>query len=222
MSKKQIVIGGISGLVVVSGLLTFLLWPKHKTSNQQLASGQTLGTNSVPLNQTASNSPDSGGLSVDQNINAANLGQLGNTDQQGADGSSGSGTTQKSVFDPSTFAQYDKYKDAQGGLFADVQKGTGTELSNNMKAAVYYKGWLTDGQLFDESKTDNKGQLQPFVFTMGAHQVIPGWEEALAGMKVGGTRLVIVPPAAGYGEAGHDPIPGGAVLIFQVQLAAVQ
>ncbi|MES2971084.1 MAG: FKBP-type peptidyl-prolyl cis-trans isomerase [Patescibacteria group bacterium] len=107
-------------------------------------------------------------------------------------------------------------------MFGEVQVGTGDELTAGKKAAVYYKGWLTDGQLFDTTRPDKDGKLQPFVFEMGANQVIPGWEQGLAGMKVGGTRLVIVPPAVGYGPSGQGPIPGNAVLIFQVQLAAVE
>ncbi len=103
-----------------------------------------------------------------------------------------------------------------------MQVGTGTEFGTNMKGAVLYKGWLTNGQMFDMSRTDDKGQLQPFIFTMGENTVIPGWEQGLAGMKVGGTRLLIVPPAAGYGPSGKDPIPGNSVLVFVVQLLEVR
>jgi FKBP-type peptidyl-prolyl cis-trans isomerase FkpA len=137
-------------------------------------------------------------------------------------GSGSSSNNASSAFDPTTFKQYDKYKDSKDALFGDVEKGTGAELGANMKAGVYYKGWLTDGTLFDQSKTDEKGQKQPFVFTEGAHQVIPGWEQGVAGMKVGGTRLIIVPPAAGYGTQGQGTIPPNAVMIFEVQLVAVQ
>ena len=216
MSKKQIITGGVGGFIVLCVVLSILLWPKHKPVTQQASNQSSSSTNDV-LGQ---NSADSG-LSVSGDNQAADLGQLGDgTNQTGNGGSDNS--SQKSPFDPSTFAQYDKYKDDQNGLFADVQKGTGTELASGMKAAVYYKGWLTNGTLFDQSQTDDKGQLQPFVFTLGAHQVIPGWEEALVGMKVGGVRLVIVPPAAGYGDQAQGSIPANSVLIFQVQLAAAQ
>jgi FKBP-type peptidyl-prolyl cis-trans isomerase FkpA len=131
-------------------------------------------------------------------------------------GQSGSG------IDPSTFSKYDQYKSNTAALFADIQKGTGDELTINKKAAVVYKGWLTNGQLFDQSRADSNGQLQPFGFTLGAHQVITGWEQGMAGMKVGGTRLLIIPPSVGYGAAGQGSIPPNSVLVFQVQLLAVQ
>ena len=104
----------------------------------------------------------------------------------------------------------------------DLQTGDGAALSNGQKAAVYYKGWLTNGQLFDQSQKGSDGNLQPFVFTLGQHQVIAGWEDALEGMKVGGVRLLIIPPSVGYGATGQGSIPPNAVLIFQVQLGAVQ
>lgn len=128
----------------------------------------------------------------------------------------------EAMLDPATFSQYDKYKNDRAALFADLNVGNGAELTANKKAAVYYKGWLADGKLFDMSRADEKGELQPFIFTLGAHQVIAGWEQALEGMKVGGVRFVIVPPAAGYGVQGQGSIPGNSVLIFQVQLLAVE
>jgi FKBP-type peptidyl-prolyl cis-trans isomerase len=126
------------------------------------------------------------------------------------------------LLDPTTFSQYDKYKDNTSALYIDLLTGDGTPLSAGHKAGVYYRGWLTNGTLFDQSKAGSDGQTQPFVFTQGEHTVIPGWEQALDGMKAGGVRLVIVPPGVGYGAAGQGPIPGNAVLVFQVQLAAVQ
>lgn len=233
MTKIKYVGIGVGVIVLLGAGIGFWVWHGHNqqprrvsvASGQSSDSGQTLGEssdpNSIPLTQVQPKPNSSGGLSVAPSSPADNLGQFNST----ADGSSSGSGAKKSTpspFDPSTFGQYEKYKDGTGALFGDVQAGNGAELGANMKAAVYYKGWLTDGRLFDQSRTDDKGQIQPFVFTLGAHEVIPGWEQALAGMKVGGTRLVIVPPAVGYGAAGHDPIPGNAVLVFQVQLAAVQ
>lgn len=200
----------------------------HRTSVAEAhggSSGQTLGQssdpNSIPLNRMQPKAETSGGLSVSQNTSANNLGQI-NPNSEGFSESSGNKTTAKSMFDPASFGQYEKYKDAEGAMFADTQAGRGAELKPNMKAAVYYKGWLTDGQLFDQSRPDDKGQVQPFIFTLGGGQVIPGWEQGLAGMKVGGTRLLIIPPAAGYGATGQGSIPGNSVLVFQVQLLEVQ
>ncbi len=205
-----------AALLAGGGLLLF----GHHTPKKVAHLQQTVGDHTISLNQA--NAPDnSGGLSVSSA--GADLGQLNNSKGQSGGSSSGSGSGSSSGgIDPSTFKQYDKYKDSTSGLFADVQKGTGTELTDSKKAAVVYEGWLTDGTLFDESKTGSDGKLQPFVFTLGAHQVITGWEQAITGMKVGGTRLMIIPPSVGYGAQGQGPVPGNAVLVFLVQLADVQ
>jgi FKBP-type peptidyl-prolyl cis-trans isomerase len=83
---------------------------------------------------------------------------------------------------------------------------------------VHYSGWLTDGTRFDSSL--DRGQ--PFEFRLGAGQVIPGWDEGVAGMKVGGKRKLTVPPQLGYGSHGAGGvIPPDAVLVFEVELLAV-
>jgi FKBP-type peptidyl-prolyl cis-trans isomerase len=151
---------------------------------------------------------------------ASNAGQ--NSPQIAGDSTTNQQSDSSMLIDPTTFAQYDSYKDKSSAYFIDLQKGDGAELTSGKKAAVYYKGWLTNGTLFDQSKKGSDGNLQAFVFTQGGHQVIPGWEEGLDGMKVGGVRLLIVPPSVGYGATGQGPIPANAVLIFQVQLAEVQ
>lgn len=203
----------------------------QKVNSLQSASADASGTSgppsqNIPLNQAPVTPDASSGLSVSPSTPTNSLGQLGNSQSQaGASSSPGSSSSSPASFqpfDPSTFAQYDKYKNSQNALFGEAQVGTGTELTANHKAAVYYRGWLTNGQLFDESRAGSDGKLQPFVFTLGAHQVIPGWEQALNSMKVGGVRLVIVPPAVGYGASGQGSIPPNAVLIFQVQLLGVQ
>lgn len=219
----------VLGIAAGSGLLVWRNKERvndHRTTTSKKRSTDSAfqdlsGNESVSLNQPK-HPKRSGGLSVDQNTQAASLGQLWADSNQQGEGSGGSTTKKSSPFDPSTFAQYDKYVNESNGLFGEVIVGNGPELTAGKKAAVYYKGWLTNGQLFDQSQADDEGQLQPFVFTMGARQVIPGWEQALAGMKVGGVRLVIVPPAVGYGASGQGPIPGNAVLVFQVQLVAVE
>jgi FKBP-type peptidyl-prolyl cis-trans isomerase len=86
---------------------------------------------------------------------------------------------------------------------------------------VQYTGWLaSNGQKFDSSY-DHGGQ--PFALTLGQHQVIPGWEEGLIGMKPGGTRRILIPPALGYGAQGSPPaIPANSTLIFDVTMVSVQ
>jgi FKBP-type peptidyl-prolyl cis-trans isomerase FkpA len=84
---------------------------------------------------------------------------------------------------------------------------------------VNYTGWLADGTKFDSSLDRN----QPFSFPLGAGQVIKGWDEGIAGMKVGGKRTLIIPPALGYGARGAgNVIPPNATLKFQVELLDVR
>lgn len=172
-------------------------------------------------------SDDTVGNTNPQTISGATT-NTGVTISGGASGSSSdvnanaSSSDAAKLIDPTTFAQYDKYKDAQSASYIDLQKGTGDTVSEGKTAVVVYRGWLTNGTLFDESKTGSDGKLQAFSFVLGQHQVITGWEQAVNGMKVGGVRLLIVPPAAGYGATGQGPIPGNSVLVFQVQLVQVQ
>lgn len=100
----------------------------------------------------------------------------------------------------------------------DVKVGTGAEAVPGKTVTVHYTGWLTDGTRFDSSH--ERGE--PFTFSLGAGQVIPGWEQGVAGMKVGGTRILVIPPDMGYGEQGTGPIPPNATLVFQVDLLAVE
>lgn len=166
-------------------------------------------------------------LKATSNAGKAGIGQLSAGSQSGTNGqnqtgSAANGNTQPNPFDPTTFQQYEKYKDDKAALFGDAQAGTGTTLEAGKKAIVYYRGWLTNGTLFDQSRADASSQMQSFSFTVGAHQVISGWEQGLTGMKVGGVRLLIVPPVVGYGASGQGSIPPNSVLIFQVQLVNVQ
>lgn len=129
---------------------------------------------------------------------------------------------QQNPFDPKTYGQYEKYKSETRALMGDAQMGDGAELKAGNTAVVYYRGWLTNGTLFDQSRVDASGKLQTFEFTMGSHQVISGWEQGLIGMKAGGVRLLVIPPSAGYGASGQGSIPPNSVLVFQVQLVAVK
>lgn len=110
-----------------------------------------------------------------------------------------------------------------GTRVTEVAAGTGAIAEPGRAVQVHYTGWLYvdggKGTKFDSSR--DRGQ--PFVFTLGVGQVILGWDEGVAGMKVGGKRTLIVPPGAGYGENGAGGvIPPGATLMFDVELLGVQ
>lgn len=109
-------------------------------------------------------------------------------------------------------------KDVAELKIEDLTVGTGAEAVIGKQVTVHYTGWLVDGTEFDSSL--NSGQ--PFTFALGSGMVIPGWDQGVAGMKVGGTRMLTIPPSLGYGEAGGGPIPPNSTLVFQVELVGVQ
>jgi len=99
-----------------------------------------------------------------------------------------------------------------------IREGLGAVAKEGSRVRVHYTGWLTNGKKFDSSVGG-----QPFDFTIGNGEVIKGWEEGVAGMKVGGKRQLRIPPALAYGDKGYPPvIPPNATLIFDIQLLAVQ
>ena len=107
----------------------------------------------------------------------------------------------------------------------DLVVGTGTEAVAGKNITVDYTGWL-----YDTSKPDGKGTQfdsstgrGPFQLTLGAGQVIKGWDQGVAGMKIGGSRRLIIPPELAYGSAGSPPvIPPNATLVFDISLLSVQ
>ena len=109
-----------------------------------------------------------------------------------------------------------------GLKYTDTTVGTGAEATKGKKVSVHYTGWLynnaTKGAKFDSSL--DRGQ--PFSFGLGAGQVIRGWDEGVAGMKIGGKRTLIIPPELGYGARGAGgAIPPNATLMFDVELLKV-
>jgi FKBP-type peptidyl-prolyl cis-trans isomerase len=101
----------------------------------------------------------------------------------------------------------------------DTVVGTGAEVRNGDTVSVLYSGSLDDGTVFDAS---SKHGNQPFSFTVGANQVIKGWDLGLVGMKTGGTRELVIPPELGYGDQGAGAaIPPNATLHFTVKLLSV-
>jgi FKBP-type peptidyl-prolyl cis-trans isomerase FkpA len=116
---------------------------------------------------------------------------------------------------PSGYAPYSQ---------TDVVIGTGAQASAGQTATTHYTGWLYDstrpnqrGAQFDSSI----GQT-PLSFVLGGNSVIPGWEQGVPGMRVGGTRVLVVPPSLGYGDTRRGPIPPNATLLFEIQLVDLQ
>jgi FKBP-type peptidyl-prolyl cis-trans isomerase FkpA len=110
-------------------------------------------------------------------------------------------------------------KTTSGLQYNDEVVGQGDQAKSGQTVSVHYTGWLTDGQKFDSSK--DRGQ--PFQFKLGGGQVIKGWDEGVAGMKVGGKRKLVIPPELGYGSRGAaGVIPPNATLVFEVELLATK
>jgi FKBP-type peptidyl-prolyl cis-trans isomerase len=105
-----------------------------------------------------------------------------------------------------------------GLTIEDLVLGAGEPAVAGRSVTVHYTGWLTSGSKFDSSKDRN----DPFVFHLGAGQVIRGWDEGVQGMLVGGTRKLTIPPELGYGARGAGGvIPPNATLVFEVELLAI-
>jgi FKBP-type peptidyl-prolyl cis-trans isomerase FkpA len=116
--------------------------------------------------------------------------------------------------------------DATNLQMTDTKPGTGAAAAPGQQVTVHYTGWLYDeaaadhrGKKFDSSRDRN----DPFSFRLGAGSVIQGWDQGVAGMLVGGTRTLVIPPALGYGARGAGGvIPPNATLVFEVELLQVR
>jgi FKBP-type peptidyl-prolyl cis-trans isomerase len=110
-------------------------------------------------------------------------------------------------------------KTASGLEYWDIKQGTGATAEKGQTVKVHYTGWFTDGKKFDSSV--DRGE--PFTFKLGNGDVIKGWDEGVAGMKIGGKRQLRVPPDLAYGQRGYPgAIPPNSTLIFDVELLGVQ
>jgi len=107
-------------------------------------------------------------------------------------------------------------KTANGVYYRDITVGTGAVVVNGQTLTVRYTGWLSSGDQFDSNTTTG------YQFPLGAGRVIAGWDEGLQGIRVEGKRQLIIPASLGYGPNGYGPIPGNAVIVFNVEVVAAQ
>ncbi len=116
---------------------------------------------------------------------------------------------------PSTNARFNQ---------TDLRVGTGADAAPGNALTVNYTGWLYDGSKPDAKgvQFDSSAGRDAFVFTLGAGQVINGWDIGLVGMKAGGARRLVVPPSLGYGRSRNGPIPPFATLVFDIELVSIQ
>lgn len=204
------VIGGT--MVAVLIVIGVVLWLSLKSDNDNIAvkSAKTStpsSSSSETLLEVGNNTGIGGGVQAE-----------GQGEKLPSNSSSSNNASNNAQSKPQDFKEYDKYKDSKSALFGEIKFGTGDEALAGKQIAVAYKGWLTNNKLFEQTPTDAQGKTQPLVFKLGEHKVIPGIEQGVLGMKVGGKRLIIVPPSVGYGATGKDPIPPNSVLVFEVEL----
>jgi peptidylprolyl isomerase len=107
---------------------------------------------------------------------------------------------------------------SSGMYYRDITVGTGATLATGQAVTVHYVGAFANGQVFDS----NQAPTAPYPFTLGAGRVIPGWDQGLVGMKVGGRRQLIIPPELAYGPNDYLTIPGNSVLVFTVEAVSAQ
>lgn len=172
------------------------------------------------LSQVSDGAPSS--LSVQGPTGPLDLGQIPLSNKNNGLSAGSTSNTSSPGLDTQQFAQYDRYKTHKSALFADIQKGSGASAGPGKKIVIVYRAWTTNGTLVDTSKQNDKGQYVPFEFSYGDKGILPGLQQGLDGMKVKGTRMIIVPPAVGYGPNKYKNIPGNSVLIFEVYLVDVK
>lgn len=171
-------------------------------NSSELTLGQISNQNTPEAAQ--STQPQTNGLSV----------QAADTQQQN--------NNQNQLPSPDEFSVYEEYSESESPLYIDTVIGTGKEAKKGDNVAMLYKGYLTNGQIFDESRLNDENQIEAFGFTLGSGQVIQGWDTTITGMKVGGSRRLIIPAQFGYGPSAQGSIPPNSMLIFDVELVAVE
>ena len=130
-----------------------------------------------------------------------------------------SGDIARATFAPRLGVELSKLRQTPRGVYVrDLTVGAGAEAVSGSQVAIHYVGTLVDGKQFDANGPND----QPFSFRVNAGEVVPGFDEGVTGMKVGGRRQVIIPPALGYGARDNGPIPANSILVFTIDLVSVQ
>lgn len=111
-----------------------------------------------------------------------------------------------------------EYRRHSGLYVEDLVVGEGARADSGDVVTVHYTGWLPSGRKFDSSRDGG----DPFDVAIGYGRVVQGWDQGIVGMRVGGQRRLVIPPALGYGARGQGPIPGNATLVFDVELLEVE
>jgi FKBP-type peptidyl-prolyl cis-trans isomerase len=128
-------------------------------------------------------------------------------------------TIEETTFDPSLGIDLATFTRNSNGLyFKELVVGPGAIAQDAQQVGVYYKGQRVNAAIFDQRQAPQA----PFTFRIGSGQVVAGFDQGVRGMRVGGKRQVIIPPALGYGSQGSGPIPPNSILIFTLDLASVQ
>lgn len=210
--------GAVVVAVVVAGLAGALVWWNlHQTQEADMVATHS-GGGSIAL--------DTSGTQGSQGMNLGG-GTTGGTSGGGSGGGSVKGVTDldktaasDNVAGPTRaeLAGYDKYKNASQVMYGDIVTGSGAEVKAGSKVVMNYRLWLTNGTLAD----DSYARGQAFAFTEGEHRVISGIEAGILGMRSGGKRRIVVPPAGGYGDKAQGPIPANSVLVFDVEVGQAQ
>lgn len=132
-------------------------------------------------------------------------------------GSTSSGDPTQVTYAPALGVDLNAMERRESGLYVqDLTVGAGDTATAGRSVTVHYTGWLPDGTQFDSSR-----QRNALTFTLGRGRVIAGWDEGLVGMKVGGTRKLVIPSNLAYGETGQGSIPPHSVLVFDVELLSI-
>lgn len=140
----------------------------------------------------------------------------GNTDNATSTTSCTAPSGQETLAPPEVYKPTGEVTELQA---TDLTKGSGAVAANGDCLVMKYYGTLaSDGTVFDENFT----KTSAFAFTLGSGQVIKGWEKGLMGMKVGGTRRLVIPPSLGYGDQANGSIPANSTLVFVVKLLDIQ